>query len=308
MRVLVTGGAGFLGSHLVDALVAAGDEVVVVDNLYRGSPANIDPHLRKRAVRFVEADIRDYDAVLEAARGIEVVYHLAAQSNVIGAIKDTDYSFTTNVAGTYNVLKAAAATSVRRLVFSSSREVYGEPESIPVPENAPLIAKNSYGASKVAGEAYCRVWESTTGLECQVLRFANVYGPRDRDRVIPIWLERARRGDPLELYGGEQVIDFVWVGKAVEALLAAAAIELTGPINVGSGTGVSLPQLAHRVLEETGAASRLEVVPARTGEVVRFVADVARMHRVLGITPDLDPLAHLGACFEEYALGPQVAV
>ena len=109
MRVLVTGGAGFLGSHLVDALVAAGDEVIVLDNLYRGSPANIDPHLRSGAVKFIEGDIRDYAAVLEAAAGVDVVYHLAAQSNVIGALKDTDYSFTTNVAGTYNVLKAAAS-------------------------------------------------------------------------------------------------------------------------------------------------------------------------------------------------------
>ena len=295
MRVLVTGGAGFLGSHLVDALVAAGEEVIVLDNLHRGSPANIDAHLRTGAVTFIEGDIRDYAAVLEAAAGIDVVYHLAAQSNVIGATKDTDYSFTTNVAGTYNVLKAAASASVRRLVFSSSREVYGEPDSIPVPESAPLVAKNSYGASKVAGEAYCRVWESMTGLECQILRFANVYGPRDRDRVIPIWLERATRGEPLELYGGEQVIDFVWVGKAVEALLAAAGIEPTGPINVGSGTGVTLPHLAQRLLEETRSLSRLETFPARGAEVVRFVADLERMQRVLGVTPDTDPLAHLGA-------------
>ena len=301
MRVLVTGGTGFLGSHLVDALVAAGDEVIVLDNLHRGSPANIDAHLRTGAVTFIEGDIRDYAAVLEAAAGAEVVYHLAAQSNVIGAIADTDYSFTSNVGGTYNVLKAAAASGVRRLVFASSREVYGEPDSIPVQESAPLTAKNPYGASKVAGEAYCRVWESTTGLECQILRFANIYGPRDRDRVIPIWLERATGGEPLELYGGEQVIDFVWVGKAVEALLAAAGIALTGPINIGSGTGVTLPHLAQRLLEETGSLSKLEVFPARGVEVVRFVADIERMRRVLGVAPDVDPLAHVGACIGEYA-------
>jgi len=299
MRVLVTGGAGFLGSHLVDALVAVGDEVVALDNLYRGSLANIDQHLSTRAAKFIEADIRDYPAVLEAAAGTEVVYHLAAQSNVIGAIKDADYSFTTNVAGTYNVLKAAASATVRRLVFSSSREVYGEPKSLPVPETAPLTAKNPYGASKVAGEAYCEVWGSTAGLECQILRFANVYGPHDRDRVIPIWIERARRAEPLELYGGEQIIDFVWVGKAVEALLAATHSGLTRPINVGSGIGVTLPQLAHRLLEETGSRSKLEILPARSGEVVRFVADVRQMHRVLGVMPDLDPLAHLGACLAE---------
>jgi UDP-glucose 4-epimerase len=269
--------------------------------LYRGSPANIDEHLRTGAVTFIEGDIRDYAAVLEAAAGAEVVYHLAAQSNVIGAITDTDYSFTTNVGGTYNVLKAAAYANVRRLVFSSSREVYGEPDSIPVHESAPLTAKNPYGASKVAGEAYCRVWESTTGLECQILRFGNVYGPRDRDRVIPIWLERAARGEPLGLYGGEQVIDFVWVEKAIEALLAAADVELTRPINIGSGTGVTLPHLAQRVLEETHSRSKLEVFPARGVEVVRFVADIERMRRVLDVTPDIDPLTHIGACIGECA-------
>jgi UDP-glucose 4-epimerase len=301
MRVLVTGGAGFLGSHLVDALVAVGDEVIVLDNLYRGSVANIDAHLRAGAVTLIEGDIRGYLAVLEAAADAEVVYHLAAQSNVIGAIEAADYSFSTNVAGTYNVLKAAAASGVRRLVFSSSREVYGEPDSIPVPESAPLTAKNPYGASKVAGEAYCRVWESTTGLECQILRFANVYGPRDRDRVIPIWIERANHGEPLELYGGEQVIDFVWVGKAVEALLAGAGSALTGPINIGSGAGVTLPHLAQRLLDETGSLSKLEILPARSVEVVRFVADIERMRRVLNVTPDVDPLAHVGACIGEYA-------
>jgi UDP-glucose 4-epimerase len=297
VRVLVTGGAGFLGSHLVDVLVAAGDEVVVLDNLYRGSVANIGEQLRSGAVRFIEADIRDYAAILEAAAGTEVVYHLAAQSNVIGAIEDTDYSFSTNVDGTYNVLKAAASTNVRRLVFSSSREVYGEPESIPVPESAPLTAKNPYGASKVAGEAYCRVWEHATGLECQILRFANVYGPRDRDRVIPIWFERAHRGVPLIIFGGDQIIDFVWVDEAVEALRAASACELTGPINVGSGVGVTLTYLAQRVLEETGSPSSVEVLPARAVEVVRFVANVERMRTVLGITSDVHALSELGEVF-----------
>jgi len=300
MRVLVSGGAGFLGSHLVDALVAKGDEVVVLDNLHRGSVANVAEHLRTQAIRFIQADIRDYAAVVGAAAGAEVVYHLAAQSNVIGASNDPAYTLTTNADGTYNVLKAAARKGVRRLVFSSSREVYGEPESIPVPESAQLAAKNVYGASKVAGEAYCSVWQGKAGLDCQVLRFANVYGPRDRDRVVPIWLERASRGDPLELYGGEQVIDFVWVGKAVEALLAAAGSELSGPINVGSGTGVALPDLAQRILEETASQSRVELLPARPIEVVRFVADVRQMRHVLSVTPDLDPLARLGALVGEH--------
>jgi UDP-glucose 4-epimerase len=298
MRVLVTGGAGFLGSHLVDALVAADEEVLAFDNLYRGSRANIGLHLRTGAVRFIDGDIRDYGAVLEAATGVEVVYHLAAQSNVLGALTDTDYSFNTNVAGTYNVLKAAAHAGVRRLVFASSREVYGEPESIPVPESAPLSAKNLYGASKIAGEAYCRVWQNATGMECQILRFANIYGPRDRDRVIPIWIERANQGEPLELYGGEQLVDFVWVASAVEALLRAAECDPARPINVGSGVGIDLPYLAHRILEQTSSPSKVQVFPASPTEVVRFVADVEQMQRVLGVTPDSDSLSHLADCID----------
>src|SRR5207244_6493637 len=116
VKALVTGGAGFLGSHLVDALVAAGDEVIVLDNLRRGALANIDRHLRTKDVTFIDGDIRDHGMVVEAAPGVDVVYHLAAQSNVIGAVQDTDYSFTTNVTGTYNALKAAAYAGVRRLV------------------------------------------------------------------------------------------------------------------------------------------------------------------------------------------------
>jgi UDP-glucose 4-epimerase len=215
---------------------------------------------------------------------------------VIGAIHDTDYSFTTNVLGTYNVLKAAACAGGRRLVFASSREVYGEPESIPVSENAPLTAKNVYGATKIAGEALCRVWQSSTGLECQVLRFANVYGPRDRDRVIPIWIERAMGGEPLELYGGDQIIDFVWVGTAVRALIVAAGCELAGPINVGSGMAVTLPYLADLILEQTRSSSKLNILPARPVEVIRFVADVGQMQRVLDLVPEHEPLAHLSDC------------
>jgi nucleoside-diphosphate-sugar epimerase len=296
MKALVTGGAGFLGSHLVDALAAEGDEVIVLDNLRRGTLANLGRHRCSKDVRFVWGDIRDDRIIRELATCVEVVYHLAAQSNVIGAIQDTDYSFTANVLGTYNILKAAACAGVRRLVFASSREVYGEPESIPVPEGAPLKAKNIYGATKIAGEALCGVWHSMTGLECQVLRFANVYGPRDRDRVIPIWLERARRGEPLELYGGEQILDFVWVGTAVRALTAAAGCEPTGPINVGSGKAVTLPHLADLILEQTRSFSKLNILPARPVEVIRFVADVRQMQRVLDVVPEHEPLAHLSDC------------
>ena len=293
MRILVTGGAGFLGSHLVDALVERGDDVVVLDNLHRGRLPHLCPRLDARQITLVTEDIRDYPGVLRAMTGIEIVYHLAAQANVIGALQDLDYSFTTNVLGTFNVLKAAAAHGVRRVVFASSREVYGEPERLPVPEDAPLTAKNPYGASKVAAEAYCRVWERVSGLECLLLRFANIYGPRDRDRVIPLWLERAHRGEDLELYGGQQVLDFLSVGHAVAALIAAAHCPADGPVNVGSGRGMPLLELAHHILALTGSRSEIRYFPAREVEVVRFVADVRKMRRVLGVEAPENPLGDL---------------
>lgn len=304
MRVLVTGGAGFIGSHLVDALVAQGNDVVVLDNFKRGRREHIDAHVRAGRVRLITGDIRDEQTVFDAMDGVELVYHLAAQSNVMGAVEDMDYSFSTNVVGTYIVLKCAAAAGVRRVVFSSSREVYGDPVEIPVREDAPLIAKNPYGASKLAGEAYCRVWQATTGLDCMVLRFANVYGPRDRDRVIPRWLTRASEGDALEVYGGHQVIDFVWVGQAVRALLAAATCVNDGPVNVGSGAGTPIIDLGERILALTNARSELRVLPPRSIEVVRFVADVSRMRSVLGIEPEGDPLAQLAETERAVAVSP----
>lgn len=295
MHIVVTGGAGFIGSHLVDALLARPFvTVLVLDNLRRGRLVNIAHHDGDPRFHFLDGDIRDEQTVELALRGAQCVYHLAAQSNVMGAVSDPRYSFETNVRGTFNVLDAAQRLGVRRVVFASSREAYGEARCLPVTEDQPLTAKNTYGASKVAAEAYCRTFAHVFGLETVVLRFANVYGPRDFDRVIPIWLERARRGKPLEVYGGEQVIDFVWIGTVVEALMRAAEADLVGrPVNIAGGSGTPIRELAARILAVTGSESPLHVSPARKDEVVRFVADVQRMRSLLGIEPDTDPLARL---------------
>jgi UDP-glucose 4-epimerase len=220
------------------------------------------------------------------------VYHLAAQSNVMGAVEDPDNSITTNVLGTFNVLRAAAEARVGRVVFTSSREVYGDATQMPVHEDAPLLAKNPYGASKVAGEAYCRTFAATHGLRVDVVRLANVYGPGDSGRVIPLWLGAAQAGGPISIFGGEQVIDFLWVGTAVEALMHAAAHGLPGPVNIGSGVGTKIVDLAARVVEVTRSQSAIVRTPARSVEVAKFVADVGRM-RSLGLAPEADPLLHL---------------
>jgi UDP-glucose 4-epimerase len=299
VRILVTGGAGFIGSHLVDALVQRREEVVVLDNLKRGRVEHLAHHIEIGAIEFIAGDIRDQERLARTIEGVDLVYHLAAQSNVIGAVQDMDYSFTTNVVGTYNVLKTASSERVRRLVFSSSREVYGDPLEIPVREDAPLAAKNPYGASKLAGEAYGRVWEAAAGLDCMILRFANVYGPRDRDRVIPIWLQRASEGQDLEVYGGSQVLDFIPVAHAVQALLAAATCANDGAVNVGSGRATQILDLGNRIIEAARSGSELRILPPREIEVVRFVADVGRMRNVLGVDPPDDPLGALDTVVPE---------
>ena len=289
-RVLVTGGAGFIGHHVVAALTVSGADVAVLDNLRRGSFER--PGLER--ARLIRGDIRDGAAVAAALRGCDVVVHLAAQSNVLGSSSDPGYAFTTNVGGTWEVAEAARAAGVSHLIFASSREVYGECPPGPVHEDSPLGARNLYGSTKIAGESMLRA--TLPGAPAvSVVRLANVVGTGDSGRVVPLWLTAALADEPLVLYGGTQVLDFVPVETVVAAVIR---LVLGGPVpvpvNVGSGQPVSLRELASRVLEATGSSSPTEVRPARAEEVTRFVADTGRMERLLALDPPRDPLSVLG--------------
>jgi UDP-glucose 4-epimerase len=293
-RIVVTGGAGFIGSHLVERLIAdTRAEVVIFDDLSRGRLANVAQHGAELRLRPVRADIRDADSVVEALRGADVVYHLAARPAGVREV-DVDHAFTANVAGTFNVLRAAARHAVGRLVFASSCEVYGEPVGLPVDEAHPLLTISPHGASKVAGEAFCRAFRLVYGLQVAVLRFADVYGPRDPDHPISVWVRRASAGQDLHVYGDKHLADFVWVGQAVDALIRAA--ELDGPlppINVGSGTGTSLGDAARRVARVASSRAQIKLMPPRALQVTRFVANVERMRHLLRVEPPLDPLVHV---------------
>jgi UDP-glucose 4-epimerase len=182
---------------------------------------------------------------------------------------------------------------VKRLVFTSSREVYGDPDTVPVAESAPLQPKNAYGASKAAGEMYCRTM-GQDGMETVTLRLANVYGPGDHGRVIPIFVRNALLGSPLTLYGGDQVVDFVWVGTVVDALLRVGFGEFIGePVNIASGKGTAVAALARRILGVTGSNAELQFGRTRTAEVARFVADISKASQFFAITAAEDPLCHL---------------
>lgn len=292
MKVLVTGGAGFIGSHLVDRLVHNKHSVSVVDNLFRGRLSNIQKHIDSGRVEFFPTDIRKYDELQKLFYGVDVVYHLAAQSNVMGAVSDIDYSFESNVTGTFNVLKAAANNNVKKFIFTSSREIYGEAEYIPVDEKHPINAKNIYGASKAAGEKYCQVFQNMGSFEMVTLRLANVYGKRDFDRVIPIFIDNVIQNQNIHIYGGKQVIDFISVDLTVDVLIDS--IENTRlaeyPINVGSGKGTSLFDLAERIKQIFPGQSEIIIDPAREVEVVKFTADITRLKEASDIIIPEDPL------------------
>jgi UDP-glucose 4-epimerase len=313
MAIVVTGGAGFIGRHLVERLCQDGmgvtsEPVVVLDNMRRGSREALAPLIADGRVRLIEGDVRDADAIRKAVTGAETIFHLAAQANVMGSESDPDYAFGTNVTGTYNLLEAAQETGVRRIVFASSREVYGQPPMLPVPEDAPFAPKNAYGATKAAGEMACRA-ASMRGLEVVALRLANVYGPGDFGRVIPLWLEHAARGEDLPLYGGGQVLDLVWVGDVVDAMLRAAQtprqrfaarkwLEASDEhgffvaLNIGTGEGTPITTLAERIRQLAARDIRVQLLPGRAVEVERYVADITRARTVLGYEPQ-SPLAHL---------------
>ena len=302
VKIFVTGGAGFIGSHLVDRLVKDGHEVIVLDNLSRGRVQNIEKYIENKSIIFHQADIRNYDKLIELMKGSEIIYHLAAQSNVMGAIVDLDYSFESNVIGTYNVLKAAKECGARRLIFTSSREAYGEALALPVNEDHPLRSKNFYGASKVAGEKYCEIYQNMESVEIVILRLANVYGYRDFDRVIPIFIHNVLNNESIRIFGGKQVIDFIDVDKVVEALIQSINNDdaSKGATNIGSGMGTTLFDLAKRIQELFKSSNEIIVEPARSVEVVKFIADVKRMSKIFKIHKDDDPLSYLGKMVEKY--------
>lgn len=304
VNILVTGGAGFIGSHLVDRLVSKGHSVRVLDNLFRGKKENIARHLVDKAIDFHNKDIRFYEQIVPFFSDIEIVFHLAAQSNVMGAIEDLDYSFYSNVVGTFNVLKAAKEAGVRRLIFSSSREAYGEAQYLPVDEKHPLASKNTYGASKVAGEKYCQVFQNMGDLEVVILRLANVYGERDFNRVIPIFLENVAQGKDIHIFGGKQVIDFVSIEIVVQAMEQAIDNPKApeGPTNVGSGRGTTLFELAERIMQITGSKNKVVVDPPRSAEVVKFTADVTRFKTIFDIPLPDDPLYYLEKMVHKYGI------
>jgi UDP-glucose 4-epimerase len=282
MRALVTGGAGFIGSHLVDALVARGEEVHVLDNLATGSRANL-----ASAAELHDLDIRDdaLEQVVERVRP-EVVFHLAAQADVGTSVERPLFDADVNVMGTVRVLEAARAIDARVVFTSSGGAIYGECER-PAREDDEPEPLSPYAASKLAGEAYLATWNRLHGTGHVTCRLGNVYGPRQlptlEGGVIAIFLDRLRDGRETEIFGdGNQSRDFVYVGDVVGALLAAAASPASGIFNVGSGIATTVLELHRLCAEAAGVEREPRFVDARPGDLQHSVIDPSRAASELG--------------------------
>jgi UDP-glucose 4-epimerase len=279
MRIVVTGGAGFIGSNLVDALLEADHRVTVIDDLSSGRRENLSADAALHV-----ADVADFDAmraVLDAARP-EAVLHLAAQIDVRRSVADPAADARINVAGTAAVLEAARAAGARRVVLASTGgALYGAAETIPTPEDAPLAPLAPYGTAKAAAETYLALYDRLYGMSTLSLRLANVYGPRQDPAgeagVVAIYCAAAGHGGPVTVFGdGRQTRDFVYVGDVVAAFVTAAESDAGGALNIGTGVETSVGELAAALGVEARPA------PARVGEVRRSCLDPARAARMLG--------------------------
>jgi UDP-glucose 4-epimerase len=292
MNVLVTGGAGFIGSHLVDRLITEGYAVRVLDNLSSGKLSNIERPLKVGKVDFVEGDIRDASVVDKALSGVDVVVHLAALISVPLSIANPELTFDVNLLGTSNLLRSSVKEGVGKYVFVSSCAVYGEPKIQPITEETMPDPISPYAESKLLGERYCLGFHDRGLLRSVILRFFNVYGPRqslnDYSGVITLFLDLAKRNRPLIVYGdGSQTRDFVSVHDIVEAILASLnSVNAEGEIvHIGSGRATSVNELAEEVLKLTGAESGILHKSPRTGDIRNSLADISKAKRLLGYDP-----------------------
>ncbi|HEY1855637.1 MAG TPA: NAD-dependent epimerase/dehydratase family protein [Solirubrobacterales bacterium] len=298
MRCLVTGGAGFIGSNLVDALLVRGDEVTVVDDLSTGRRVNLEGALAAGA-ELLELDIRDGQALSEVAAGRkpEAIFHLAAQIDVRKSLEDPAFDAAVNVGGTANLLDAAREAGAGRVVFvSTGGALYGEGEGkqLPLDESAEIAPLSAYGQSKFAAEGYLGLYHRLHGLSTMALRLGNVYGPRQdplgEAGVVAIFCGKLRDGGRPTVFGdGTQTRDYIYVGDVVDAALAAASSDHVGAVNIGTGEEASVLKIIE-VLRELGGSDGFEpeLAPPRPGEVQRIALDAALAQRVLGWSAKTD--------------------
>ena len=287
MKILVTGGAGFIGSNIVMKLLGLGYEPVVLDNLSSGYRQNLVD-----GVQLIEADVRVGEVVARSAAGCDVIIHLAASVGNKRSIDNPLEDSAINVLGTLNVLGAARQNRVQRVVFSSSAGIFGELKTLPISEDHPQDPDSPYGASKLAAEKMCLVYNKLYGMSNICLRYFNVYGSHQRfdayGNVIPIFANRILKRKTLTIYGdGEQTRDFVNVNDVVAANIQSALVadSVRGVFNIGSGTCVTINNLAKRMQEAAGIYVGIQYAPPRKGDVRDSLADIRAARNAFGFVP-----------------------
>jgi UDP-glucose 4-epimerase len=297
LKILVTGGAGFIGSNIVKRLLELGHEPLVLDNLSSGYRENLLPQ-----VIFFEGDVRNTDRLIEASRACQVILHMAASVGNKRSIDHPQTDSEINVIGTLNVLEAARTHKINRIVFSSSAGIFGELKTLPIAEDHPQDPDSPYGTSKLAAEKMCLVYNKLYGMHNICLRYFNVFGPRQRydayGNVIPIFANRLLKHEPLLIYGdGEQTRDFVNVRDVANAnIKAALSSNVKGVFNIGSGTRVSINELARLMQKAVGVEAVIQYWPPRAGDVRDSLADISAARKALGFEPEVE----LSAGLSEY--------
>ena len=307
-RAVVTGGAGFIGSHLVDRLLREGADVVVLDDLSTGLEANL-AHVRKD-VELVVGDIRDSELCLKVTKGAQWVFHQAALGSVPRSVEDPRTTHEVNATGTLNMLMAAREAGAERFVFAASSAAYGNTPVLPKVETMRPNPLSPYAASKLTGEAYLASFAEVYGLPTVSLRYFNIFGPRQRPdgpyaAVIPLFIDRTKRNVPARIYGdGEQTRDFTFVSNAVGANILAtrAPKEAFGKVmNVATAQRISVNTLYYTIAELTGCTLEPEYVPPRAGDVRDSLADISVARELMGYEPTVDLAAGLAETVEAFA-------
>jgi UDP-glucose 4-epimerase len=296
--VVVTGGAGFIGSHTVDRLMETNHRVVVLDNFSTGKRANLARWVEHPALHVVTCDVSHgifaaLESVTRVHGPVERIAHLAAQVSVVHSVANPQYDMQVNYGGTLHVLEYARAKGVKKVVFASSAAVYGDVAELPVGEDAPKTPLSPYGIDKYASELALDYYASVHGVATTALRFFNVYGPRQDPSspysgVISIFTDRARAGKPLTIFGdGQQTRDFVYVGDVVRAIVAGLGDGNSRLVaNVGMGGEITVLELARTIVELCGGRSVVEHAPPRAGEILKSRARVDRLRDQLGVVAE----------------------
>lgn len=281
-KMVVTGGAGFIGSHLAEELARKGHQVIILDDLSTGKIQNIELFLRKGVAEFIEGSIIDLSLLERIFKGVDYVFHLAAIPSVPRSVENPLPSHEANITGTLNVLLAARDNGVKKAIYASSSSVYGQTPTLPRKENMPPNPQSPYAVTKTAAEYYCRVFHQIYGLPTVCLRYFNVYGPRQDPfsqyaAVIPRFITRISQGRPPIIFGdGEQTRDFTFIKDAVEANILAAESDATGIFNVGRGERISINQLAELTAKLMDHNNEPIHEEPRPGDVRHSLADVSR--------------------------------